>query len=207
MHLKSSYLIGREIDIVEWQPYNPYMDLTDGEGFQFKGWERIYDESFLGYFNLLASRCDRLQQLDVDSLDRITYRDMCLVMIRALLIESKNRTENYTLQNFLLRHGQASLANEVNGYLNQSINSLMTLRDALKLIVDKFIAHNDSIVEFDAEFNDNNLSDIFFKRLLFLSDINVSSYPFTIERIVEFIREMVNKISLPSDISQNGFMN
>jgi hypothetical protein len=39
----------------------------------------------------------------------------------------------------------------VSDYLNQDINSLMTLRETLKICVDKFIAHNDTMVYTTAE--------------------------------------------------------
>ena len=190
--------------MVEFESDNPYNELTDGDDFNFKGWERIYDETFLGYYELLLSRSARLTELEKDTFDYSTYRDMCLVMIRAILIESERLQENYTIQNFLKRHSRPDLESMVSDYLNQNINRLMTLRETLKICVDKFIAHNDTIVHTTADGEEQINTDLWFKRDLYLSDIKRDNYPFTIEGITAFIKSIILQVELPSDLTSNS---
>ena len=185
------------------QPYNSYLDLDfDDEPVTFKGWDRIFDETFFSYYELLIQRTKRMADFSKDSVDYRAYTDICLVMIRGLLIESERLTGNYTLQNYLKKHGYADIAIKVDTYLAQPINKLMSLREALKITVDKFIAHFDSIVGFDEQGDESLLTDIWFKRNLFLKDIQREDYPFSISRIVEFIQSIVD--SLPTSTKTSG---
>lgn len=190
--------------VVDLGSDNPYNELTDGDDFNFKGWERIYDETFWGYYELLLLRSARLKELEKDTLDYSTYRDMCLVMIRAILIESERLQGNYTIQNFLKRHGRPDLESKVSDYLNQNINKLMTLRETLKICVDKFIVHNDTIVQTTAGGEEQINTDLWFKRDLFLSDIKRDDYPFTIEEITSFLKSIMLQVELPSDLTSNS---
>ena len=183
--------------------YNPYLDMPDGDDFGFKGWDAIFDETFLSYVQLLVQRTNRLSQLDLESLDYQTYTDMCLVMIRALLIESERLKDNYTLQNFLTKHEKLKLAEDVNEYIEQPINKMMTVRDALKISVDKFIAHNDTMTFCDAEGEMQLHTDLWFKRGLFMKDIRRKDYPFSIAKITAYISSIVSQIVLPEDRRAN----
>lgn len=186
------------------QSFNPYLDIPDGEDFGFKGWNCIFDETFFSYYILLTKRAERLQTLNIKSFDYQTYTDMCLVMIRALLIESERLKENYTLQNFLEKHERPDLVVTINDYIDQPINKLMTLREALKIAVDKYIAHNDKMVFKDNEGENQLDMDLLFKRGIFMKDIRRDSYPFTIERITELIKNVVEQVDLPEEITKNS---
>lgn len=166
---------------------------------KFKGWDRIYDETFLGYLALLIKRSDRLNEFDINSLDYSTYADICLVMIRAMLIENVKLKANYTVQNYLTKHNRNDLVKEADDFVNQQINSLMTLREALKIAVDKFIAHNDTItITINDEIEID--SDSWFKRNLFISDIKrTEGYPFKIQHIVIFIKALVEQVLLQDE--------
>lgn len=181
-----------------------YYEMDDGTDFEFKGWEKIYDETFYSYFTLLKHRTCRLDNLEVDSFDYLTYRDMCLVMIRALLIESERLKENYTLQNFLIKHNRADLKLQVDNYLNQNINSMLTLRKALKISVDKFIAHNDTLVKEYPSGEKQFCTEDFALRYLFLSDISRADYPFSISKITNFIGNILNQIPENEIIEPNS---
>lgn len=166
----------------------------DDFDFEFKGWNTIYDETFLKYLDLLSQRSERLQHLDNSSLDYITYTDMCLVMVRAILVENEKRTNNYTLQNYLHRHSRDDLVDKANQFIKQYINKKHTLRDALKIVVDKFTVHYDAMTKMNSDFEEEWDIDSQFTRLLFLSDIKrTDSYPFTIPRIVAFVQSLVDQ--------------
>ncbi len=189
---------------------NYYYEMDDGTDLEFKGWEKIYDETFYSYFTLLKQRTRKLDKLEINSLDYSTYRDMCLVMIRALLIESERLKENYTLQNFLIKHQRADLKLQVDNYLNQYINSMITLRNALKISVDKFIAHNDTLVKEDISSEKQFCIEDFAIRYLFLSDLSRDDYPFTISKITDFIENILsqvseNTITAPNSIAQQYY--
>lgn len=183
---------------------NFYYEMDDGIDLEFKGWEKIYDETFYSYFTLLKQRTRRLDELEIDSLDYNTYRDMCLVMIRALLIESEHLKKNYTLQNFLIKHQRADLKLQVDNYLNQNINSMITLRNALKISVDKFIAHNETLVKEDISGEKQFCTENFAIRYLFLSDLSRIDYPFAISRITDFIENILNQLSENTTIEPNS---
>lgn len=169
----------------------------DDYDFEFKGWGRIYDETFLKYLDLLSRRSKKLQQLNHDTLDYSTYTDMCLVMLRAILIENPSLKNNYTVQNFLRRHDRDDLADRADNFINRRINKKYTLRAALKVTVDKFIAHYDTMTKIDPNCEEEWDVDSQFTRWLFLNDIKrPNSYPFAIPRIVAFIKSLVNQIDL-----------
>ena len=193
----------QEENMMNLQPHNPYLDTANEEDFQFKGWERIYDETFLSYYKLLSQRVERLRGLDKESFDYQTYTDMCLVMIRALLIESDRLRENYTLQNFLAKHSRSDLVTTVNAFIDQSVNKMVTVREALKIAVDKYIAHNDTMVFTDDDGEKQLHTEIWFKRGLFMKDLRREDYPFTIEKITDFIKGIVEQVELPEDITEN----
>ncbi|MEG1385518.1 MAG: hypothetical protein RSD08_09490, partial [Oscillospiraceae bacterium] len=109
----------------------------------------------------------------------------------------------YTLQNFLKKHNKSQLADEVNRYIEQPINKMMTVREALKISVDKFIAHNDSIT-FCGDDGETQLRlESWGKRSLFMHDIRREDYPFSIAKITAYISNMVSQVNLSEDIAAN----
>lgn len=173
--------------------HNTYLDFT--EEFNFIGWEKFYDDRFEGYLSLLNKRTQRLSELDKNSIDYITYRDIILVMLRAILIESPGNNKNYTVQNFLKRHNRIDLADKINDYLNQDINKIYTLREAIKIVVDKNIAHNENMVKYSEESKEEELDmKNIFCDSLYLNDIKNDNFPFTIEKIVATINNTIKSI-------------
>lgn len=173
--------------------HNPYLDYP--EEFDFIGWEKFYDDRFEEYLSLLNKRTQRLSELDKNSMDYMTYRDIILVMLRAILIESPGNNKNYTVQNFLKRHNRIDLANKTNDYLNQNINKMYTLREAIKIVVDKYIAHNENMVKYSEESKEEELDmKNIFCDYLYLNDIKNENFPFTIEKIVVTINKTIESI-------------
>jgi len=172
-----------------------YWQHEDGEDFCFVGWNEYFDNTFMEYFSLLEKRTERMLDLDLKSLDYGTYRDMCLVMLRAILMENKSNKNNYTVQNYFVRHGREDLAKEINDYLETKINKIYTLREVLKMTVDKCIAHNETLVKRDCNGDESEIKmEIIFKKELFLHDITRRDYPYTIERIVSKIKSVLGKL-------------
>lgn len=139
----------------------------DGEDFKFKGWNTIFTESFFSYFNLLKARTEKLDSMERGTLDYDTYRDMCLVMLRGILVENQQLKHNYTIQNFLRLYQREDLICKIEEYLDTPINSRYTLKKAIKIVVDKYIAHNDSIIAYTEEGDEDTIDDERFDRSLF----------------------------------------
>lgn len=131
---------------------------------------------------------------------------MCLVMIRALLVDNNSKNRNYTLQTFLIRHGREDLLKDIDNYLNQNINDLYTVRKIIKICVDKFIAHNETLTKNDENDEKEFKIESWFPRQLFLSDIKRHEYPFTISKIVEFIENILTKIPEVSEIEPSSIV-
>jgi len=61
-----------------------------------------YIKHFNIHYNLLLRRYQRFIEIDDiynTDIDIITYLDMIVVQLRAICLESQNRTNNYTVQN------------------------------------------------------------------------------------------------------------
>ncbi len=172
------------------------------DDFEPKSCEQIFDESFYSYFELLGERIRRLQELKQNTIDYKTYTDICLIMLRALLYESPKNKKNFTLQNYLKLHSRPDLIKRVDDYLEQPLNKLMTLREAIKTSVDKFIAHYDTIFEIIDEEKEVSIENIF-KRELFLMDIKREDYNFTPLKIYEFVQRIVEDVERQDDRSSN----
>jgi len=162
--------------------------------FPFIGWDNVYDNIFYKYIDLLNLRTQRLNELPIDSTDYETYRDICLIMIRSILMETNTRKGNYTLQNYLTSHERIDLKDAIEDYLDQKVNSLYSLREAIKNVVDKSLAHFDSLIA-DMKNNEKELNvEHLLKKTLFLLDIKREEYPFTIQKVVNVINDAVNEI-------------
>jgi hypothetical protein len=99
--------------------------------------------------DLLIRRVKKLEQIKSGTVDYWTYYDIILVQIRALFIESPRLKSNYTVQNYLIKIGENKLAEEINEYFDTELSPGITLREAIKVSVDKFIAHYDEIDDRD----------------------------------------------------------
>lgn len=141
----------------------------------------IFFESFL---SILIKRSHQLNQL-TDPLAYATYFEMILVQIRAIAIESPRYKDNITIHNYLLKKLGGSGADALSQYLSQPIDeqrmdSQMPVREALKIVVDKSIAHYD-------EPNSDDVFTIDYLKML-LAD---SSHPFYLCNIVDSLAEII----------------
>lgn len=94
--------------------------------------------------------------LEQDTLGYWTYYDVVLTQMRALFIENKREKDNYTVQNFLIQIGIEEYAEKIDNYLSETmLSNELSLRDGIKLSVDKFIVRNDNVT--DKEVNDEKL--------------------------------------------------
>ena len=185
--------------------------MYDDDLIEIKSEDEQFNMYFCEYYALFIKRIERMKELDNDT-DRRTYLDMLFISIRALLIEQEKNKSNYTLQNFLRRNGQDALICKINDYLNTRINSMYTLREVIKIITDKFIAHHDSLQVSEQEIADDKpkeqmntdkilIAKEVFTRNLFLMDIARTDFPYSVENIACFIQGIVDeaKASLPQN--------
>lgn len=122
---------------------------------------------FLKNYQLLVDRYNRFKELgnvfigerdEKRIIDRFTYFDMIIVQLRAMCIE--NKKSNYTLQNLLTKTGNDNLAKRIEEMLDRpfvggveysaSDNSKtipLTIRNALKIVADKFVCHYDGLAD------------------------------------------------------------
>lgn len=116
----------------------------------------------------------KLNQRDNKELWFAIY-DSILVQIRAFLCESERNNNNYTMQTTLKKYGYDKKVKEVNNYLesplkgdwfksgnNSGTPKVITIRDGLKFVTDKFVCHFDPCYD-DYEFmaREKNIQDTF----------------------------------------------
>ncbi len=106
-------------------------------------------DHFNVHFTLLLRRYKRFKEIDDihnTDIDVITYLDMIVVQLRAMIIESKNYKNNYTAQILLRKFGEDELANRIDTMLEESFipESDFTIRKAIKTLADCFICHYDN---------------------------------------------------------------
>jgi len=104
--------------------------------------KRLFDN-----LELLVKRVNELKLTKPGTLGYWTYYDVILIQIRGMFIESPNRKKNYTIQNYLISLGQKEIADEIDNYLKKELYDSMTLKEAIKVSVDKFIVHYDKVDE------------------------------------------------------------
>jgi len=117
--------------------------------------DRIKIETFFDkFFKLLIMRKDKLKDTSLDSLAFATYFDMILVQLRAICFENPSKEHNITVQNYLKKLLDNKGKQELDEYFNKDIyftnapdaeTDQRTLKAAIKIIVDKRIAHNDNL--------------------------------------------------------------
>lgn len=111
------------------------------------------EEFFILFYNNFKNLCDRinrLEEIEKDTLDHLTYYEIILVQIRALFIESeRDKEKNITVQKYLIQSGHKDIVDEIESFLNLHLSDNLTLRKAIKTCVDKFIVHYDNTTEED----------------------------------------------------------
>ncbi len=99
---------------------------------------------------LLSERCARLRKLNQDPLAWITFFELIVVQLRAIVCENKNHVEkNFTVQGVLSRLGCADLRDSFERFLDRNIGCdrsgcQYSYRGAIKRLSDKFICHYDN---------------------------------------------------------------
>lgn len=124
-----------------------------------------------------------------------TYYDILLVQTRAMLIESKNRTTNYTLQNFLRKLGREKDAQIIDSFLNSPFDSeikdesdnVISIRNVIKFVTDKFICHYDYTSDGDIEL-ENKISKI----LTNLDDYEKNNIHKILYVIIDLLKKLKN---------------
>lgn len=169
--------------------------------YHFKGWNTIFNEQFISIYTLFMNRIEKFKTLDIDSLDYITYRDILLCTIRAILFENHRYSNNYTLRNFLIKNERNDLVECVDEFCDQQINKEFSFKEGIKNSVDKFIAHRDTLAIKNETTDDFEFdSDAFAKNGLYMSDLKRGvEYHFSIENIAVFIKKIIDESSLIVD--------
>lgn len=104
-----------------------------------------FEKRFFNNLDLLISRINKLKVAERGSLDYWTYYDVILTQIRAMFIETPKLKKNYTVQNYLINIGQKEIADEIQTYMDKELYEGMSFKEAVKVSVDKFIAHYDKV--------------------------------------------------------------
>ena len=110
-----------------------------------------YIDHFNMHYKLLLRRYKRYTKIeDISNLDIdvITYLDIIIVQLRALCIESPKLKKNYTAQNLLRLMKRDDLAQKIDDMLAEQFFSYrdnLDIREALKIMADKYICHYDAI--------------------------------------------------------------
>ena len=110
-----------------------------------------YIDHFNMHYKLLLRRYKRFKEIDDirnADIDVITYLDIIIVQLRAMCIESPKLKRNYTAQNLLRLMKRDDLAQKIDDMLAEQFFSYRDdcdIREALKILADKYICHYDAI--------------------------------------------------------------
>ena len=106
----------------------------------------LYVVHFNVHYRLLMERYEHLKRAYKPemTIEFGTYLDIILVQLRAMFIESSSYSKNYTSQILMRKLNENGIANEIDAYLDSEFNDTISIRNALKLVADKFICHNDN---------------------------------------------------------------
>lgn len=113
-----------------------------------------------------------------DSVSKVCTR-YYLSHLRAIMVEDENRKKNSTIQNYLKLYKREDLAEEVEDLLQIRIAESMTLRDLIKTIVDRQIAHYDAVSKEEIKFKED------------LERLFLEEGPIPLTQFVEYIEEFV----------------
>lgn len=121
--------------------------------------------------------------------------------LRAIMVEDEKRKKNSTIQNYLKLYKRDDLAEEVDDLLQIQVADNMFLRDLIKTVVDRQIAHYDAVSDEEIKFREQ-------LEMLFLEDGPVPLIRFA-EYVEAFIVSLVMEMwfyagELGVDISDTG---
>jgi hypothetical protein len=104
------------------------------------------DKFFDDFFEKQQESLDILETLEnVDESSpayRLAFRQE-LSHLRAFLIENKKQKNNITVQNYFRLYKRNDLAKKIDKLLNTEVKHNLTLKDMIRICVDKYIAHYD----------------------------------------------------------------
>ncbi|HQQ51317.1 MAG TPA: hypothetical protein PLZ29_08980, partial [Spirochaetota bacterium] len=113
-------------------------------------------ESFNFNLSLLMKRYLKFKNISPydknTEVEWFTYFDCLITQFRAMFIENEQNKNNYTYQNFLNLYGKHEVVSAINTYLNEPFinedffdfnGEILTIRNAIKFVADKFICHYD----------------------------------------------------------------
>ncbi len=110
-----------------------------------------FQEEFQKNLVLLVKRITKFDSIEKYSEDYYVYFDMILVQIRAMFIENPRYKNNYTGQVYLRKLGMDKEVDIINSFLEEKIYADLTIKEAIRTIVDKFIVHYDPLNDKDIE--------------------------------------------------------
>lgn len=110
-----------------------------------------FQKEFQKNISLFVQRITKFDSIEKCSEDYHVYFDMILVQIRAMFIENPRYKNNYTGQVYLRKLGMYKEVDIINSYLEEKIWDDLTIKEAIKTIVDKFIVHYDPLNDTDIE--------------------------------------------------------
>lgn len=119
------------------------------------------DSFFEAYFSKAEENLSILNILENEEVDPSVYLlafKQEVVHLRASLIENTKLRKNITIQNYLRLYGRDDLASRIDELLKIQVNSDLSLREMIKVTVDKFIAHYDKPTETDRKIYDYCIS-------------------------------------------------
>lgn len=108
-------------------------------------------ESFKEKMMLLLKRINKFTTLEENTDEYYIYFDIILIQIRAMFIENERNKNNYTSQIYAKNLESEYHVSLINNILHERLLDDFTIRDGIKLIVDKTLAHYDFISEKDKE--------------------------------------------------------
>ena len=115
------------------------------------------DTFFENYFSKAEENLAVLDALDLagsnNSLYMLAFKQE-MVHLRASLIENAKLQKNITIQNYFKLYGRNDLAQAIDCLLQIDVKNGLTLRELIKVTVDKFIAHYDKPTQKDKEVYD-----------------------------------------------------
>lgn len=99
--------------------------------------------------SLLIQRIEKFSSLSENTEEYDVYFEVILVQLRAMFIENAKYKDNYTSQVYMHKLGMKNEIDRINSYLDEKIIDDLSIREAIKTIVDKYIVHYDNLNDKD----------------------------------------------------------
>ncbi len=112
---------------------------------------QLYQNEISKRLIALIERIENFHLLCENSKEYDVYFEVILVQLRAMFIENTRYKGNYTSQVYMKKLGMESEVDRINSYLDEKITDDLSIREAIKTIVDKHIVHYDYLSDKDVE--------------------------------------------------------